>query len=174
MTKLNEINYHQLTSTERFDLTIAALARNDLHEVDRLKRTCKRMQYTMLDHEYTSKLEHIAFIAAKFEALHNSYYHKMILFSGFMAAHEIDETSMKYLAAYNDQASCILSLYKAFDAFCTEAGLNQTNVSSWLKIDPKPIYDFIGKKTLLTLQLDTVLTDHLKNRFLAIWNGDIQ
>lgn len=172
MTKLNEINYYQLTSKERFDLTIAALARNDNAEVDRLKRTCQRKQYSMLDHEYTSKLERITFAVSKFEALHNNYYHNMILFSGYMAANEIDETYAKYLDAYNDQASCLLSLYNALDAFCTDAELNLTHVMTWFKLDPKQVYDLIGEKTLTNLQPDPGLTEHLKNRFLAIWHGD--
>lgn len=173
MTKLDEGNYHSLSPEERVNLTIAALSRGDNEEVLRLRRTCARKQYLMLDHEYTCRLERLALIASNFESLHNTYYLNMILFSGYMATHEIDDTYIKYHTAYNDQAECIVSLYAAFDAFCLKAGLNKTNAAAWLKIDPKPIYDFIGKKALSTLQPDPVLTTHLKNRFLAIWNGDI-
>jgi hypothetical protein len=127
----------------------------------------------MLDHEYTSKLENLAFVASKFEALHNSYYHNMILFSVYMTTHTIDDTYIKYHTAYNDQAECIVTLYEAFYTFCKDTGLDKAKVMSWFKIDPKPIFDFIGEKTLLKLQPDPALTDHLKNQFLAIWNGNI-
>lgn len=91
-----------------------------------------------------------------------------------MTAHEIDETYAKYLNAYNDQASCIISPYNAFDAFCAEAESNRIHVMTWLKINPKPIYDFIGEKTLSTLQPGPMLSGHIANRFLMIWHGDIQ
>ena len=173
MTKLDERNYYSLTPEERVNLTIAALSRDDKEEILRLRRTCKRKKYLMLEHEYTSKLENIVWVSAKLSELHNFYYHNMILFTSHMVTHKTDEQFTKFMLAYNDQAECILSLYDAFDAFCLEAGLNKTNVMTWLKIDPKPIYNFIGETALTTLQPDPALTNHLKNRFLAIWNGDI-
>lgn len=171
MTKLDEKNYHSLSPEERVNLTIAALSRGDNEEVLRLRRTCARKQYLMLDHEYTSKLENLTFIASKFETLHNSYYHNMILFSSYMTTHQIDDAYIKYQTAYNDQATCIISLYKAFDEFCAEAGLNKENVTTWLKINPKQIYDFIGEKLLSTLEADSALINSLKRRFLDFWYG---
>lgn len=85
-----------------------------------------------------------------------------------MAAREIDETYAKYLNAYNDQASCILSLYNALDAFCIKEALNSAHVMSWFKIDPRLIYDFIGEKALSALQPDPMLTEHIANRFVMI------
>jgi hypothetical protein len=173
MTKLDEKHYHRLTLKERIELTIAALSRNDNEEIARLRRTCERRQYIMLDYEYTSKLENLAWVSSKFEALHNSYYHNLILFMSSMATQkEIDDIA-KYYLAFVDQAACIKSLYEALYAFCNEAELNKHHVMKWLKIDPQPIFKFIGEKVLAAAETNVDLVMHLKNRFLAIWNGDI-
>ena len=102
----------------------------------------------------------------------NDQMKQMMLFMSYIVSHDDIEEISKFHLAYIDQAVCIKSLYEALYLFCDAAGLNKNHVMSWLGIDPKPIFEFIGEKTLAMIEQDNELTEHLTKRFLAFWNGN--
>lgn len=56
MRDINEIRYEQFEPTERFSLTMSALARDDFKEADRLWDTCPKFRYRSHDFEYTNRV----------------------------------------------------------------------------------------------------------------------
>lgn len=69
MMKFNEKLYEKFDMVERVNLTIAALARKDDNEVDRLRRTCPKSQYIAMDHRYTNRLDCLVIIGTRFSGL---------------------------------------------------------------------------------------------------------
>lgn len=66
MLNLKDIDYKQLSSSERFKLAVAAFSRGDDAEITRLKRTCPTKHYTMIDCEYTNRIAGLTWVITQF------------------------------------------------------------------------------------------------------------
>lgn len=172
MLSLDEKEYQNFTIKERINLTIAALSRNDAEEVSRLRRTCQRKQYTMLDREYSSRLDNLLWVAVHFIELNNSYYNRMIIFMFHLATHDADDNFEKFYLAYIDQVAHIKSLFEALYSFCNDVGLNKDHLMEWLKINPKAMSNLIGEKMMQSVEPDNDFILEIKKQFLALWNDN--
>lgn len=170
MPKLDKMNYHNFTIKERINLTIAALARDDNDEIARLRRTCQRKQYSMIDREYTSKLDNLTWIAAHLLELQNHHYNRILTIMLFIATHPNAEDSLDI--SYYDELVHIKSLYEAFYSFCNDIGLNKDHIVEWLRIDPRLIYEIFGEDALKIIRHDDEFFAQAKRQFLTIWNED--
>lgn len=66
MSRNSDLLYGQFTAPERFRLVVAALARKDLNEVDRLIDSCPRKTYRMPDAAFTEATRGIHILALEF------------------------------------------------------------------------------------------------------------
>jgi len=173
MHNLDESHYKKFSIQERINLTIAALSRGDTEEVSRLRRTCRRKTYVMLDSDYTNALEALSRIASHFSELHNYFYTQMLIFMSGIAITNETERIASLQMAYVDQVASIKSIYAAFNAFCVDAGLNKYHLIGFYKMDLKPMREFIDTKVMESTEEDCDFMLHLKKQFLALWNNDL-
>lgn len=181
MKNVSENLYHYLDVGERVKLTIAALSRNDDEEIARLRRTCPRSQYTMLDYEYTSQLETLPWIAAQFFEIYNFNRSQILICTACMLAYSflgsdplhadknIQEHHENLYIVKQGHVSHLKALFNGFHEFCNEGGLDEEHILVWLKINRNAMRDFIDEELLIAVDPDDDFTEYVKEVFLKIW-----
>ncbi len=112
MKTLSDKLYQSLTAKERVDLALAAMAREDKAEFDRLNNTCVRKSYTMNDIEYTERLDELHRIKNLFLPLFTEYYHQCVAMDLIMESIQQEKLSLTagYTLAGGDLNDDIIKL----------------------------------------------------------------
>ena len=180
MLNLNDKHYSKLTAKERVNLAIAAFSRGDENEISRLKRTCPRKHYTMIDAEYIGSIEGLVWVVTQFSEMCDFSYNKIILCEAYITMftflneyplHANDATQNnleKFCNAKMEHVSNLKSTYQALSEFCFENKLNYDHVTEWLKISPElaPQYD---DYLIIGINPNREFTDYVKQKLLSIW-----
>ncbi|MDR3478581.1 MAG: hypothetical protein P4M14_11190 [Gammaproteobacteria bacterium] len=177
MLNITDKNYSQLTAKERVNLALAAFSRGDENEISRLKRTCPRKHYTMIDAEYIGSIEGLVWVVTQFSEMCDFSYNKIILCEAYIAMftflneypqHENDDNLEKFCNAKTEHVSNLKSVYQALSEFCCENKLNYDHVIEWLKISPELASQY---DEYLRLEVDSTreFTDYVKQKLFYIW-----
>lgn len=182
---MNEKLYENFTTGERVDLVIAALARGDEAEIASLRRTCPRRTYTMLDRDFTQRLDALPWIAAHFQEVYNFYSNKITLSKAcitifsLMCDHpdHLNENQDEKITESGDalvrHVSHLKSLFTALSDFCSEIGLSYDHLVNWLNVDVGVIEHLVGDYYYSIADIDMEFSCHIKEQFIEIWNSSL-
>lgn len=185
MRKIHDRQYSQFTYKERLNLTIAALARGDETEANRLVETCPRYSYVTYDLKYTESLSALIILGTLFFEKcvyrYNLIQRAEEYISNTKAELEHEEqVGLKELAkssqnvielatkARKNHISALKGLYEGFRAFCIDAGLDSENILQTISAiaDCCPhLEDLLATD----LQIDTKYTNQMKVYFSEHW-----
>ena len=142
-------HYHTLTASERLQLSIDAMARQDYEELGKLGETCPRYTYqSQREIAYTSKylnLQSMALLLA----------YTLHLFA----------PTRERLADYKHRRADLLALIEAWRRVCNYAGFDPDSVTLAFglelesKLDDFPNFDTEPDETMI----DTLYQGHLRN-----------
>lgn len=162
MKKINDKLYDKFSPQERVDLTIAAFLREDEAEIERLKQTCPRKTYKMIDLDYQDSIKQFLHHYLSFAMLFQSYYTQLMeceayivtgraLVFGYEAGFELASTEPNSLALEAQQkmyqeafqkheirrqslVADLKAVYQGYLFACEKLKLNLEAVSSyWMK-----------------------------------------
>jgi len=169
MKKISENLYHCLNVEERVSLTLAALSVSDDEEIARLRRTCPKSEYTMLDYEYTNKLETLPWIAAQFLEIYHFNRSQILICTTCLIAFsildpvfsdkDIERQYEKLCISKKGHISHIKGLFRGLHEFCNEVSLNEVHFLAWLKINPEVMRDFINDELFFDVGPDVGFTE---------------
>lgn len=173
MRSINVKNYDQFSPLERLNLAIAALARNDETEIDRLNQSCPMYKYSVLDPEYTKRFLFFALISGRFFELCVYWYDK-ITFCAFGLILWASEGNKKdypdksqIILAQNNYISLLKGVYAGLRQFCDEVGLNADDI---IKATPvENILDDISRYLLSDVEASAANTEYFKKDFFRYW-----
>ncbi|HSW69781.1 MAG TPA: hypothetical protein VLI69_06505 [Gammaproteobacteria bacterium] len=141
MRQIHDKHYTNFTSKERLNLTLAALARGDEIEADKLWQTCPRYLYRAHDFLYTLSLNALTILNSfLFEkcVLHYNHIKKIdefILEAGQDLSFEENEKLIESLEkSRNIQISRLKGLLEGFKLFCTDVNLDYENAINIMPI----------------------------------------
>lgn len=185
MRQIHDQQYAGFTPNERLNLTLAALARADTIEADRLWQTCPRYQYHAHDFAYTLSLNAVMLLNSLFFEKCMFHYNQTKKIEGFILEAEYDlafveEKNAKEMAnetqqliehtqkTLNTHLSRLKGLFAGFKLFCAEACLDYENV-----INITLIKDCCHDLDLLLeseFETDMQYMNHIKDFFLEHWD----
>jgi hypothetical protein len=127
-------NYGQITAQERINLTILALARNDIKEADRLYNSCPKYDYKVADKEYNCRLMAIPIINHLFFEQCVYYYNILVKINSTILLLEAtsppcldEENATRFDRLYQSHdlhVSKLKALYLGFRQFCYQIGID--------------------------------------------------
>lgn len=185
MRQIQDQQYTQFTAKERINLTIAALARGDEAEADRLWKTCPRYKYDAHDFEYTLGVDALIVLGALFFQKCVLHYNLIKKVDTFIMGSEQD-LEFEETAGFNDLAkkirdlielatkaqnvhiSKIKGLFNGFKQFCFSVGLDDENILKTI-----PIKDCCHDLDILLgaeIEVDMQYMNHIKDFFLEHWH----
>lgn len=184
MMKINEKLYEKFDVLERVNLTVAALARGDDEEINQLRRTCPKVQYITIDHNYTSRLDCLVFLGARFSGLCDYFYNKILLcqscivtytlmndlpiFAGENCEHNLE----KLQQAKSDHIASLKSIHEALRRFCVEKGVDVNKVNEWIAC--RTVCDDLDNFLNSEVAPDNGFTDFILKKFLKIWDDFVK
>jgi hypothetical protein len=133
MRDINLNNYGQITAQERINLTIAALARGDIKEADRLYDTCPKYEYKVADKEYNCRLMAMPIISHLFFERCVYYYNTLARIDSTILL--LEATDTPYLNEADDirlnrlyynrdlNMGKLKALYEGFRQFCCQISI---------------------------------------------------
>jgi|GEM_PF-2832992 len=141
MRQIPDQHYARFTPNERLNLTLAALARGDITEADRLWQTCPRHQYHAHDFAYTLRFNAVLLLNSLFFEKCVFHYNQIQKIAEFILEAEYDlafaeEKNSKEMAneaqkliehtqkTLNTHISRLKGLFAGFKLFCAEAHLD--------------------------------------------------
>ena len=185
MRQINDQQYAQFTPKERVQLVFAALARNDEAEATRLWETCPRHTFTTTDLNFTEQVSALNLIGAMFFEKCVCHYNCIKKVEHFISEVEMDlkfeerenllepaNQSQKTLelaeTAKKGHLSCLKALFKGFEQFCAEAGVNSKDILKTIPIEDS-CWDI---NYLLETEgdLEEQLIKNFHDMFLSCWN----
>jgi hypothetical protein len=155
-------HYHTLTASERLQLSIDAMARQDYEELAKLGETCPRYTYqSQREIAYTSKYLNLQSMALLHAAYFWQYRGTMLL---AYTLHLFAPTRER-LADYKHRRADLLALIEAWRRVCNYAGFDPDSVTLAFglelesKLDDFPNFDTEPDETMI----DTLYQGHLRN-----------
>lgn len=162
MKKISEKFYEHFSTQERVNLTIAAFLRDDQAEIERLKRSCPRKNYQMIDLNYQTPVRGFLHHYLSFSSLFQSYYTELrvcettiligqALVFGYEAGFELaspelssfalEEKQAEYQKAFSRQEikrksliANLKAIYEGYLFVCEKLKFNLADVSHyWIK-----------------------------------------
>lgn len=127
-----------LTADERFRLALAAMARDDDAEVERLHKTCPRLVYTMTDADFTDRFQGSRVVAVDFMVIwlwsHKQYSEAHWLVAIHERAMNKGITTMTRNEAFDlliRRGEELRGAYAGYLRFCTAARLDWRTLLQW-------------------------------------------
>jgi hypothetical protein len=185
MRQIHDQQYARFAPNERLNLTLAALARGDATEADRLWQTCPRYQYHAHDFAYTLRLNAVMLLNSLLFEKCVFHYNRIKKIEGFILEAEYDlafaeEKNSKEMAnetqkliehtqkALNTHLSRLKGLFTGFKLFCAEAYLDYENLINITSIkNCCHDLDFLLESEVET---DMQYVDQVKVFFWGYWN----
>lgn len=176
MRSVNLKDYQHITPQERVNLTIAALAREDFTEADRLTDSCPMHLYRMRDKEFCSRMLALPSIQHLF--YEQCVYHYNILIRIDYAALFLEDTDSEHMnekqpsfdkvhKRYDMLVSRLKAVYQGFMLFCDEVGLDSEAMLKTISVEQSC---FSIKKYLESdYEPDQKYTESIKNMLLDCW-----
>jgi hypothetical protein len=173
-------HYESFSPDERLNLTLAAIAREDIEEMQSLARTCPMMIYRSPDRRYAKRLQAVGVIALHFSNLIANCFNKIILLNVIsimddvapILSQKIFNSNENTNSALNILLSNIASLraiYNGLIDFCNEIGINHEDILIMEKINEK--HPYMQGFFSLTAEENKVHRQDIKNTFLTYWKA---
>lgn len=145
MRDINLNNYGQITAQERINLTILALARDDIKEADRLYDTCPKYEYKVVDKEYNCRLMAIPIINHLFFEQCVYHYNVLAKIDSTILLLEAtsppclnEENSTRFDRLYHSHdlhVGKLKALYQGFSQFCYQVGIDGEGALKMIGVD---------------------------------------
>lgn len=185
MRQIHDQQYAHFTSNERLNLTLAALARGDETEADRLWQTCPRYQYHAHDFAYTLRFNALMILSSIFFEKCIFHYNFIKKIDEFILDAEYDlafeeKENMEEIAnetrklikltqkSLNTHISRIKGLFEGFKLFCAEVCLDYENVIN-ITLIKKCCHD-LDLLLEAEVERDMQYADQVKVFFQQYWN----
>lgn len=185
MRQINDQQYSMFTPKERVQLTFAALARNDEAEAARLFETCPRRMFVTHDLNYTEQLSALILIGAMFFERCVRHYNGIKKVDQYIAGAEADlefeeKENLSAIAsqtrqllelaekAKKDFISHLKALFKGFERFCSEVGVNFKDILKTIPIEDS-CWD-IDYLLATEGNIEAHLINEFYEDFLSCWN----
>lgn len=176
MKAINEKIYNNFTPSERLNLAIAALAREDQVEVDRLQRSCPVKNYTARDLKYKDYFISYTNISMTFYTLCadlftriTAYSYVLLLNAQKLENKKLFKLNIEIKSASDSQDILIAQLkavYDGFYQFCNDAKLNGDDI---LKTINFGVLNPDGYLSMEYIKADEEYTKEVKALFMELW-----
>jgi len=150
-----------LTPDERFRLALAAMARDDDAEVQRLQATCPRHSYTMMEYEFSDRFRRswdtVTTFAVSWLWSHKQYVEAMWILSMFQREDmraRMDMNATEVIARVEGRRAELKATYVGLLRFCDTARLDWQMLLQWWP----PLLDDIEGVRALVLDNEDVET----------------
>ncbi len=178
-----EKNYYQFTPHERINLAMAALARDDIEELDRLRRTCKTYTYTARDLNYQTRMTSITLISCLFFEKVIHHYNNIMLFELYsrdlllcmslsdsetdISSDQIDELIETIVSKKHNHISFLKGVYTALKIFCEEVNLISEDIIKSINFEKscEKINDYLSSE----IKANDEYAQFIKNELLKFW-----
>lgn len=134
MRQINDQKYTNFNSTERLNLTIAALARKDFIEADKLWQTCPKLHYRLPDAKYAGNFEILMLLNSMLFIKCIKHYNKIKKIDEYLlnAREELDKDQILKLDVILSkpkkiQTEYLKGLFEGYKMFCNEASIDYEN-----------------------------------------------
>lgn len=174
MLDVNDKHYQQFTPQERVNLAIAAMARNDIKEVERLWDTCPFYQYRTRDLEYKARFTAITLITSVF--FEKCVYHYNViqkantyaLLTDDLNPSQNEKISAKVERTRELHTALLIALYRGLAAFCTQVGLSYEDLlkTTYIQATCFDIEIYLA----LESEIDAAYIQQAKEMFLEYWH----
>lgn len=185
MRQIHDQQYTHFTSNERLNLTLAALARGDATEANRLWQTCPRHQYHAHDFAYTLRFNALMILNSIFFEKCIFHYNFIKKIDEFIvdAEHDLEfeeKENMKDIANetrklinltqknLDTHISRIKGLFEGFKLFCAEASLDYENVINITSI--KSCCHDLDVLLEAEIETDIQYVEQIKTFFFEYWH----
>jgi hypothetical protein len=173
---ISDKHYEKFTAKERINLAIAAMARNDHGEADRLWRTCRTYNYTARDLDYKFHFQAIVLISALFFQKCVYHYNKIQVYELllFISDHPqyidivTDEKANVAEKARLAQISYLQAVHEALFQFCEQVGLDSENFPKTINLNTV-CFD-IQEYLAMDIEPDQEYIQNIKDEFLKYWH----
>lgn len=166
MKKLSKKLYEKLTTQERINLAIAALARNDKKELSQLWEDCKIYQYSATDLEYKELFYAFTLISCRFFELCTYFYIKITECSFLLLRDDQNFEQISFLQ--NVLISKLKAVHEGLKKFCDETTLDSNNFIKTMHISN--ILTNINEYLTWEIKSDNEYTQKIKEEFLSYWH----
>lgn len=181
MKKIDAL-YTNFNSQERFDLALAALARGDQSEFEKLNSTCPWKTYSCVDAQFSERIECLKRIAIVFLAHCNAElkafyaYAKMyILLQQLRGANNeaLEEVIAENKVMINQCVISVQSAREALRVFFLETGMSHDHFFAWIlqwwhiKREALDVLDQLFSE--MCLSFDFEIIQELKAGFFNLW-----
>lgn len=174
--KISDYSYEMFSTKERFNLALAAMARNDEAETDKLWRTAPVTLYRARDLDYKGMMLAITLITSKYFEFCVFQYNKiqfleLVLFveNNPEYAEVIDKVQLEKIP--NERMARIAKLKAVKEGLiqsCNEVGLDAENVLKTVNLT-RICFD-IDEYMALNVPTDKEYAVEIKNEFLKYWH----
>lgn len=175
MRQIHDQQYTQFTSMERLKLTVAALARGDEVEADRLWQTCPRYQYRAYDCNYTSGFNTFMILNSMFFEKCVRHYNNVKKLDELILQDKQDlsgDQITNFIEIMNkpkeSHISKLKGLFAGFKLFCEEANLDYENAITIIAI--KQCCHDIEVLLASNVSIDMEYADQIKDFFISHWD----
>lgn len=179
MLKFLDAQYATFNASERLNLAISALAKNDCQEVARLWRTAPIKNYQARDLFYKEKFTAFTLVSIRFSELCTSLCQKIalstvtsLLFSlnqevPFIKEMNPEQMAQKENNAIDTNIKKLKSVFIALEEFCIEVGLDSDDLIKSTGIEER----CMGLQEYLSFDFepDIEFTGTVKKEFLSFW-----
>ncbi len=165
-----------LTADERFRLALAAMARGDEGEVERLKAACPRFTYTMPDHEFAERWQasHTAclFFAAWWQWNATRYHAaRLMAYECRQGRVPPDMSEEAVLNTVETHLECLKGVWFGFVRFCAAIRVEPDDLMEWW---PPIRFEVMRDRTLLDYDIfepDAEMEEATYHMLAVRWPG---
>jgi hypothetical protein len=157
MTKLNDRHYEKFTPSERLNMAIAAMAREDIQEVAHLWQTCPTRTYVARDLEYKERFLSFTLVQVRFSDFCVELYNKIaiadVLLNLFdlhkdnplINKEDLSEMIKKLQKSKSIHIARLKSVFEGVKEFCGEVGLDAEDFfkSAQIEIKCEKIWEYL-------------------------------
>lgn len=168
-------HYDALTTEERFALTIDAMARMDIVEIDRLQGAMEQRDYRMSDAGYWRRLQSISTLALRHAYMRRKTEARILSGLAFLAIVEDAKTEQTMLEAIGKLLGNLDAIDDAWRDFCATVPIDPEKALRSAAIDPQDGLDDLllnaAKETVADeLQASPELRAELKAMYAYVWD----
>lgn len=163
-------HYDALTTDERFALTIEAMARMDVVEIDRLQGAMEQHTYRMSDATYWRKLQMLTVLALRHAYLRKKITSRILAAFAVMTLGESSEERDKKLqGALGLLVGKMRAIDEAWRGFCESIGIDPDKALRSANIEPDNEIDDLFPMEGITAEPNQALCDELTDIYAGLW-----
>jgi hypothetical protein len=167
-------HYQRLTTPERFALTVEALARLDISELDNLQSSMPEQCYTMTDAPYWRRLQMLQTLALRHSNWRKTRVAHTVYAALLVLAADDDANATPVIAAATQLWSGVLAQDEAWAVFCQSIDIDPPTVLRAFRVEPDELLDdtmtaLFADADVPKPQVDPALRDKFVNLYVEMW-----